>query len=376
MNAFKTALTLSVLIGATALPAFGSANKNGYGERHAVFVMTNDADRNEIIAYERSPNGALRDAHKFSTGGRGSGGNVDPLGSQGSLLLSKDGAYLFAANAGSGTVSVFRVFGDRLLLSDQVPSGGSEPNAIAQHGKLVYVLNTAGSSSVVGFQLHEGKLTRIKNSQRYLSANFVNSASVDFSEDGRLLAVTERATNSIDIFRVQPDGRLSAITVNPAVASGTFAAVFAPGGALLVSETGTNEPNSSTISSYAVRSDGTLTPISAAIPTLGAANCWNVVTPDGRFVYASNAGTSSIAGFRIARNGALTALPGTVVGLNPPGSTNLDITVSADGEYLYSLNAASGSIGVFKIEHDGRLTSYGAVDGLPAAAGLNGIAAN
>ncbi len=376
MNPLKTALIVSALIGASALPAFGSANKNGYGERHAVFVMTNDADRNEIIAYERSPNGTLRDAHKFPTGGRGSGGNVDPLGSQGSLVLSEDGSYLFAANAGSGTVSVFRVFGDRLLLSDQVPSGGSEPNAIAQYGRLVYVLNTAGSSSVVGFQLREGKLTRIRNSQRYLSANFVNSASVDFSEDGRLLAVTERATNSIDIFRVQADGRLSAITVNPAVASGTFAAVFSRSGALLVSETGTDEPNSSTISSYAVRSDGKLMPISAAIPTLGAANCWNVVTPDGRFVYASNAGTSSIAGFRIARNGALTALPGTVVGLNPPGSTNLDITISADGEYLYSLNAASGSIGVFRIEHDGRLTNYGVLDGLPAAAGLNGIAAN
>jgi 6-phosphogluconolactonase len=376
MNAFRTALALGVVLGVSALPVFGSANKNVYGERHAVFVMTNDADRNEIIAYERLPNGTLRDARKFSTGGRGSGGLVDPLGSQGSLLLSDDGDYLFAANAGSGTISVFRVLGDRLQLTDQVPSGGSEPNAIAQHGRLLYVLNTAGSSSVVGFQLHEGKLTRIRESQRYLSANFVNSASVDFSDDGRLLAVTERATNSIDIFRVQRDGRLSDITVNPAVASGTFAAVFAPNGALLVSETGTGEPNSSTISSYAVRSDGKLTPISAAVATLGAANCWNVVTPDGRFVYASNAGTSSIAGFRIAGNGALTPLPGTVVGLNPPGSANLDITVSADGDYLYSLNAASGSVGIFKIERDGRLTNYGVVDGLPAAAGLNGIAAN
>jgi 6-phosphogluconolactonase len=376
MKALGIALTLGTLISAVALPALGSDNRNVAGARHAVFVMTNDADRNEVIAYERLPNGVLRDAHKFSTGGRGSGGTVDPLGSQGSLVLSDDGAYLLAANAGSGTISVFRVFGDRLLLTDQATSGGSEPNAIAQHGKLVYALNTAGSSSVVGFQLRDGKLTRIKDSLRYLSGNFVNSASVDFSDDGRYLAVTERATNSIDIFRVQADGRLSAITVNPAIGSGTFAAVFAPNGALLVSETGTSEPNSSTISSYAVRSDGKLMPISATVPTLGAANCWNVVTPDGRFVYASNAGTSSIAGFRIAKNGALTALPGTVVGLNPSGSTNLDITISSDGKYLYSLNGASGSIGVFRIEDDGRLTSYGALDGLPAGAGLNGIAAN
>ena len=30
-----------------------------------------------------------------STGGRGSGGNLDPLGSQNSLLLSQDGGFLW-----------------------------------------------------------------------------------------------------------------------------------------------------------------------------------------------------------------------------------------------------------------------------------------
>jgi 6-phosphogluconolactonase (cycloisomerase 2 family) len=224
--------------------------------------------------------------------------------------------------------------------------------------------------------LQGGRLTRIPDSLRFLSANFVNSASLAFSRDGRYLVVTERATNDIDVFRVQADGRLSAITVNHAVGTGTFAAVFAPNGAVLVSETGGPGPNSSTISSYSIAADSTLLLISATVPTLGAANCWNVVTPDGRFVYASNAGTSSISGFEIAKNGALTALPGTVVGLNPAGSTNLDIAVSADGAYLYSLNAASGAIGIFQIESDGRLTNFGTLSGLPAGAGLNGIAAN
>src|SRR4029079_11493117 len=100
------------------------------------------------------------------------------------------------------------------------------------------------------------------------------------------------------------------------------------------------------------------------------------VTPNGRFVYASNAGTSSISGFEIGNGGVLTSLPGTVVGFNPAGSANLDIAVSSDGAYLYSLNAGSGAIGIFKIEHDGHLTNFGTLGGLPAAAGLNGIAAN
>jgi hypothetical protein len=41
------------------------------------------------------------------------------------------------------------------------------------------------------------------------------------------------------------------------------------------------------------------------------------------------------------------------------------------------LNAGDGTIGVFAIDqHSGALTSLGAVGGLAANAGLNGIAAN
>jgi 6-phosphogluconolactonase (cycloisomerase 2 family) len=112
------------------------------------------------------------------------------------------------------------------------------------------------------------------------------------------------------------------------------------------------------------------------VPTDGAANCWNAVTPDGRFVYASNAGSSTIAGFAVAANGRLTALPGTVVGINPAGSGNLDIAISANGKFLYSLNSAGGTVGQFGINPDGTLTFLGTVGGLPAGSSLNGIAAN
>ena len=125
----------------------------------AVFVMTNSANRNEVISYKRATDGSLQAGRRFATGGRGSGGNNDPLESQGSLTLSQDHTLLFAVNAGSGEVSVFQVHGADLSLTDKQLSGGSEPNAVAQHGHLVYVLNTGGSSSVVGFRVSEdGKL--------------------------------------------------------------------------------------------------------------------------------------------------------------------------------------------------------------------------
>jgi 6-phosphogluconolactonase len=369
---YSIAAALSV-----AASAAQAAHVDDRRGEHAVFAMTNDAEANEVKVFERGRGGALQEVRSYTTGGRGSGGTIDPLLSQGSLTLSKDGRWLFAANAGSGTVSVFRVEGTRLLLTDEVPSGGAEPNAVAAHGEYVYVLNTAGSSNVVGFHLAHGRLQRIENSLRFLGRNEAGSASIAFSPDGRLLMVTERTANRIDVFRVLANGELSQAVGNPSAAPGTFAATFSPHGTLIVSETGAGGANGSTVSSYAVRADLTLQPISTGVPTLGTANCWNVVTPDGRFVYASNAGSASIAAFAVAANGALNPLPGTVVASNADGATNLDIAISADGAFLYSLNAGDGTIGVFAIDQDsGALTSLGAAGRLPASAGLNGIAAN
>ena len=126
-----------------------------------------------------------------------------------------------------------------------------------------------------------------------------------------------------------------------------------------------------------MQSNGTLTPISTSVPTLGSANCWNVVTADGRFVYVSNAGSGSVSGFAIGSGGALTPLPGTVLAVNPSGSANIDLTVSSDGKFLYTLNAGSGAVGMPAIQPtNGTLTDFVTTSRLPAAAGLTGIAAN
>jgi 6-phosphogluconolactonase len=359
------------------LPIHAKADDDSNHSAHAVFIMSNSADWNEVIAFTRAADGTLHESGRFPTGDRGSGGNNDPLESQGSITLSQDHSLVFAVNAGSGEISVFHVHGSALVLSDKVRSEGSEPNAIAQHGNLVYVLNTGGSSNVAGFALEGDHLHYINNSLSFLSTNTSGAASIAFSPDGNFLAVTERLTNDIDVFKVQADGTLSPIVINPSAGPGAFSLSFAPDGIALVSETGpANVSNGSAISSYAILANGTLSAISTSVPTLGGANCWNVVTPDGRFVYVSNAGSSTISGFAISSTGALSALPGTVVGENPAGATNLDIAVSADGKFLFTLNSADGTIGTFAIQKDGTLKNLGPANGFSSNSGFNGIAAN
>ena len=369
-------LLFIVMLGiAAGWPAKSSAQESR--NSGAVFVMTNAADRNDVIAYKRNAGGLLQEGRSFPTGGRGSGGTTDPLGSQGSLTLTQDHSILLAVNAGSGDISVFRVHGADLSLVDRVPCGGSEPVAVAQHENLVYVVNAGGTSNVTGFRLDRtGRLRPIPDSIAFLSTGNSGAASLSFSPDGQFLLVTEKLTNNIDAFHIQIDGTLGPIVTNPSVGPGAFAVVFAPHGAALVSETGpAGGHNAAAISSYAVAPNGTLSAVSASVPTLGAATCWQAVTPDGRFVYTSNSGSATISGFSIAANGTLTPLSDTVVATLPSGSVNLDIAISADGKFLYTLNSGTGTVNIFAINQDGSLTGLGDVGGLSASAGMNGIAA-
>ena len=365
-----------ILIGVGALTsALYAAGQNRSGE--TVFVMSNNADGNQVIAFQRSDDGSFAARDEYDTHGRGSGGVNDPLESQGSLTLSTDHSLLFAVNAGSGSVTTFQVNRGKLFFADEKPSGGSQPVSVAQWQSLVYVLNSGGAGSVVGFHVDgNGRLHEIQNSTAFLSANATGGSSISISPDGQTLAVVERLANNIDTFHINPDGTLTPIVVNSSPGAGAFSARFAPNGELIVSETGAaGVANGSAISSYAVAPNGVLAAVSQSVPTDGSANCWNAISPDGVHVYVSNAGSSTISGFLIGTGGALTPISGTVVGANPAGSTNLDITISGDGKFLFSLNSEVGEVGVFAINSDGSLTAVQQAEGFPAKAGFNGIAA-
>ena len=100
------------------------------------------------------PNGTLTQAGVYDTGGLGGeleGSVVDHLASQGSLAYDRSDGLLYAVNAGSNTVSVFAVFGDKLALRQVISSGGTFPVSIAVHEGIVYVLNGLEGGSVQGF---------------------------------------------------------------------------------------------------------------------------------------------------------------------------------------------------------------------------------
>jgi 6-phosphogluconolactonase len=372
LKSVRSLLTVAIGLGAMA-PTLHAAQG---GAPSTVFVMTNNTEKNELLAYERLFDGRLSLKERFATGGRGSGGTTDPLQSQGSLTLSGDHNLLFAINSGSGTVSSFHLVDGIPVLVDQEPTGGSEPVAVAEHDGTVYVLNAGGNGAIVAFRADNiGRLHQIPKSTTHLTATHSGGSSISVSPDGRTLAVIEKVPNNIDTFAIHPDGTLGPVVINHSATPGVFSAVFTPYGKLVVNENQPGGTDVSSVSSYTINADGTLTAITQSTRTQGDGNCWNALTPNGKYVYVDNSATSTIAGFAVAANGALTPIAGTVLATLPAGATNLDIAVSSDGKYLYTIDSGAGAVSIFAVNADGTLLSYGEIDGLPKTVGFNGIAA-
>ena len=136
------AAVAAVAVATAASPAFASASSPAGASRagHAVFVQTDNTAGNRVVAYDRAADGTLAPAGSYATGGRGgilAGSVVDHTASQGSLTYDPRHGLLYAVNAGSDTISVFTLHGDRLALRQVLGSGGTFPVSVDVHGNLV-----------------------------------------------------------------------------------------------------------------------------------------------------------------------------------------------------------------------------------------------
>jgi len=365
------AVLLAVLAGALAGAQSAFAD-TGDGHGNVVFVQTNQPSGNRILVYDRGQDGQLAAAGSYATGGNGGaaapGTESDRLASQGSLAYAPAHQTLLAVNAGSDTVSAFRVQGDQLTLLNVVASGGQFPNSIGVHDGIAYVLNAGGAGTVQGFRIGVDGLEPIAGSARSLGLanadppNFLSApGQVGFTPDGRwLLVTTKLSTSSIEVFGVQ-GGLLSATpVVNPSATPVPFAFTFGPGGRLVDGEAGT-----SSVTTYGIQNDGTLT--NPQSQTDGqAALCWIDRVQDTYFV--SNTASNTVSSFRVGPDGR-PQLVASVAATTNPGPIDL---VSSD-LFLYVETGVTGTVDEFSVNDDGTLTSIGSVTGLPP--GIEGIAA-
>ena len=252
-----------------------------------VFVTTNSASGNAVVAFARAADGTLTPSGSFDTGGLGIGGTLDPLASQSALVLSGDDRRLYVVNAGSSSISTFAVAGSALTLLGTVPSGGTQPVSLSVSRDRLFVLN-AGSNAVAEFVLRaDGTPAATPAATASLGTPASGASTISASPDGRFILVTERDANAIDVFAIAPSGALSAAVTTHSSGTTPFGFDFTPRGQAIVSEA------SGAVSSYALNADGTLKVVSASESTHQAATCWLVPTTSTSSVSVSAARRAS-----------------------------------------------------------------------------------
>ena len=333
------------------------------------FTETNAADANAIMIYNRMSDGTLEEAGSVPSGGLGTGAG---LGSQGAVALNENGSLLFAVNAGSNNISVFLVRESGLSLVGTYPSGGTMPISVSVRGRLLYVLNAGTPNNITGFYIGAGgALVRIPGSQRALSADATGPAQVGISPDAAFIVVTEKDTNTLDVFGLGPNGFPGQLITTPSNGMTPFGFEFGQNSQVYVSEAFGGAENASAISSYKLEANGSLTVITPSAPTQQSAACWVAVNPGNRVAYTTNTGSSSLSGFGISLNGILTLLtPDGRTGVTPEGSMPIDADFSVDGKYVYALTSGVAGITGFSLGTDGSLTSVSTVAAPATAAGL------
>jgi hypothetical protein len=374
----RTRLTAAGItaLAATGLAAFFAnpavADPAGHARpSRPVFVLANDPTGNSVAVYDPRADGALVTAGRYATRGLGGvldGSVVDHLASQGALTFDRASRLLYAVNAGSNTVTVFAVHGDRLERRQVVASGGEFPVSVAVRDGVVYVLNARGGGAVQGFVQLGRLLVRVPAWHRSLGLDpaatpeFVNTpGQVAFSPRGDELIVTTKANgNQIDVFHLDAFGGPAATPKVTADGGNVpFAVSFDRTGRLDVAEAGPNA-----VATYALHGNGTLTLVDR-VETGQAATCW--IVGDGAHVYVDNAGSASVNTFDVHESGLVDR------GTTGTDGGTIDATLSGDGRNLYVQTGAAGKVDEFTIGADGSLTAIGSVT-VPGSVGGEGIA--
>ncbi|WP_347985881.1 beta-propeller fold lactonase family protein [Methylomonas sp. AM2-LC] len=326
-----------------------------------LYTLSN-ASQNAVYALHIDNWGNTTSVKHFATGGKGT---TTGLGNQGALALSHDHRFLFAVNAGSNEVSVFKINENGLVLLDHVKESGVTPISITVSHDKVYVVNS-GDNSIFGYQFDrsKGKLHPLAKSYLSLGSMGAGAAQISFNKDGDTLVVTEKANSKITSILLDDDGiPATTYTINSA-GNTPFGFAFGHHDSFFVSEAEGGAANAATVSAYKLQENGEIKLLDKAVAVGKTAACWLATTPNGRMAFTADTPASSLSSFAIDHAGNLTLLMSQAVIANTP----TDLVVSHDGNILYSLNNGDHSIGVYGIEWNGGLKSISSISGIPAGA--------
>jgi len=328
------------------------------------FVYTNN-DRfftNSVTAFSVSPDGTLTQVpgSPFLTGGNGRAGGFYATNR---INLSVVGTFLFVSNAGSANISVFSINPANGVLTpvpgSPFPSGGlsgfETSLAVTPDNRFLLAANS-GINNLVTFSIAaNGALTPIPGSPFPLVQT---PDGIKVSPDGRFLSVAFVFHDTVGMYSIGANGSITPVPGSPflAAAVGMVAGLdMNCAGTLLFG--GEANAGGTNVDVYNIAPNGALTPVPGSPfnnPGIGDNSNVVLLSPDERFLFASNQDTNTVVVFNVAANGSLSVVPGSPF---PTGALRSSgMAINRAGTLLYVAHFDNSAVAVLRIASNGALT--------------------
>ncbi|KAI9664141.1 MAG: hypothetical protein M1829_006008 [Trizodia sp. TS-e1964] len=342
--------------------ATGAGALNGAGAvkgAKALYFLTNAA-QNSVVALSVSLNGTLSDGSITATGGAGANGidgktmaaaGSDPLFSQGSLKV--DGNLLAAVNAGSNTVSLFKIdetdATKLTLLGTPADTLGEFPVSVALSSslKMACVANTGAKDGIACFSTSDAGLTPLDLSPRTTfnlgqstpPVGPTNTVShIFFNKESTLLLTTVKGdpsnnkTGFMSVFPVK-NGTLSS-TETRSSPNGTavlFGSADAGNGLILATD--------ASFGAATLRLNAKLDARVVASAQIDGqkATCWAAISPATKTAFVTDVGVNRLV--------EIEPMTGKQVGMiNAVNGNPGMIDLAAAGNFVYALSSGNATV--------------------------------
>ena len=223
------------------------------------------------------------------------------------MVMDSKAKFVFVANQGSNSISVFSVDGGTGLLTEITGSPfatAAGPSGLAITGSTLFVANQgAGTVSVYTVDQASGNLAQAAGSP---VAAGTSPTALDLDSSGKFLYVADQAANSVLAFAIAGSGQLSSISGSPIAAGTAPVNVRVVGSSVYVANSG-----SGNVSGYSIGGSGALTPISGSPFSAGANPVYIASANSGGLVFVANQGSNNISVFQVGGGGALSPVSGS-----------------------------------------------------------------